>query len=130
MRGIDIKDTELFFHMIRTTTGADEIDLEAFVGSCLRVKGDATSIDLHTLAFENKMMFQQQKRFYTFAEQRFNSLDEKLSKVGIYMRDEATQKRIHRLEKAVMASKRQELRPADWDGPSAGIKPEIYTAYL
>eukprot|EP00929_Paragymnodinium_shiwhaense_P091701 TRINITY_DN51612_c0_g1_i1.p1 TRINITY_DN51612_c0_g1~~TRINITY_DN51612_c0_g1_i1.p1 ORF type:complete len:671 (+),score=123.73 TRINITY_DN51612_c0_g1_i1:88-2100(+) len=33
MRGIDIKDTELFFNMITTSTGSEEVDLEAFVGS-------------------------------------------------------------------------------------------------
>eukprot|EP00929_Paragymnodinium_shiwhaense_P116445 TRINITY_DN8599_c0_g1_i1.p1 TRINITY_DN8599_c0_g1~~TRINITY_DN8599_c0_g1_i1.p1 ORF type:complete len:779 (+),score=176.52 TRINITY_DN8599_c0_g1_i1:131-2467(+) len=88
MRGIDVKDTEMFFHMIATSTGCDEVDLEAFVGSCLRVKGTATSIDLHTLAFEAKVMHQLEKRFHAFVEGRFNSLDDQLTMLGARLRSE------------------------------------------
>eukprot|EP00929_Paragymnodinium_shiwhaense_P118762 TRINITY_DN9067_c0_g3_i2.p1 TRINITY_DN9067_c0_g3~~TRINITY_DN9067_c0_g3_i2.p1 ORF type:complete len:681 (+),score=121.73 TRINITY_DN9067_c0_g3_i2:153-2195(+) len=90
MRGIDIKDTELFFHMVTMSTGATEIDLEAFVGSCLRVKGSATSIDLHTLGFEMKIMNQIEKRFFMFAEQQFANLDEKISELRRLIHGETT----------------------------------------
>eukprot|EP00929_Paragymnodinium_shiwhaense_P056617 TRINITY_DN28339_c0_g2_i1.p1 TRINITY_DN28339_c0_g2~~TRINITY_DN28339_c0_g2_i1.p1 ORF type:complete len:843 (+),score=154.21 TRINITY_DN28339_c0_g2_i1:224-2530(+) len=92
MRGIDIKDTELFFHMIVTSTGSTEVDLEAFVGSCFRVKGLATSIDLHTLAFESKMMHQVAKKFYGFVEQRLNHIDEKLMRLGQFFRGQELRK--------------------------------------
>eukprot|EP00929_Paragymnodinium_shiwhaense_P012939 TRINITY_DN120812_c0_g1_i1.p1 TRINITY_DN120812_c0_g1~~TRINITY_DN120812_c0_g1_i1.p1 ORF type:complete len:706 (-),score=99.98 TRINITY_DN120812_c0_g1_i1:146-2263(-) len=91
LRGIDIKDAEVFFEMIATSTDSSDVDLEIFVGSCLRVKGGATSIDLHTLAFENKMMHQVQKRFYTFVTDRFNDLDQKLTMLGMHFREQATQ---------------------------------------
>eukprot|EP00929_Paragymnodinium_shiwhaense_P090988 TRINITY_DN5104_c0_g1_i2.p1 TRINITY_DN5104_c0_g1~~TRINITY_DN5104_c0_g1_i2.p1 ORF type:complete len:704 (+),score=127.31 TRINITY_DN5104_c0_g1_i2:60-2171(+) len=83
MRGIDVKDAEVFFEMISTSTASSEVDLEAFVGSCLRVKGTATSIDLHTLSFENKMMHQVQKRFNAALSEDLKSLDEKLTMLGL-----------------------------------------------
>eukprot|EP00929_Paragymnodinium_shiwhaense_P118062 TRINITY_DN8968_c0_g1_i1.p1 TRINITY_DN8968_c0_g1~~TRINITY_DN8968_c0_g1_i1.p1 ORF type:complete len:697 (-),score=95.17 TRINITY_DN8968_c0_g1_i1:185-2275(-) len=86
MRGIDVKDANVFFDMLTTSIENDEVDLESFVGSCLRVKGNATSIDLHSLAFENKMMHQVQSRFNNFVEERFNNIDEKLTMLGTHFR--------------------------------------------
>eukprot|EP00929_Paragymnodinium_shiwhaense_P056613 TRINITY_DN28339_c0_g1_i2.p1 TRINITY_DN28339_c0_g1~~TRINITY_DN28339_c0_g1_i2.p1 ORF type:complete len:378 (+),score=67.11 TRINITY_DN28339_c0_g1_i2:979-2112(+) len=85
-RGIDIKNAEVFFEMLASASPTNEVDLEAFVASCLRVKGPATSIDLHTLAFESKMMHKVQKRFNTFVAERFKALDEKISKLGLHFR--------------------------------------------
>eukprot|EP00929_Paragymnodinium_shiwhaense_P075819 TRINITY_DN3881_c1_g1_i2.p1 TRINITY_DN3881_c1_g1~~TRINITY_DN3881_c1_g1_i2.p1 ORF type:complete len:159 (+),score=30.80 TRINITY_DN3881_c1_g1_i2:221-697(+) len=41
--------------MMNEITDGNEVDLEEFVGSCLRVKGAATSIDLHMMAFETRV---------------------------------------------------------------------------
>eukprot|EP00929_Paragymnodinium_shiwhaense_P111515 TRINITY_DN7964_c0_g1_i1.p1 TRINITY_DN7964_c0_g1~~TRINITY_DN7964_c0_g1_i1.p1 ORF type:complete len:187 (-),score=29.41 TRINITY_DN7964_c0_g1_i1:217-777(-) len=89
LRGIDIKDARLFYEMIASSTNSEEVDLEAFVGSCLRVRGNATSIDLHTLAFEFKMMSRFQEHFFTFVEERLNGLGDTLSKLGLCMSGEA-----------------------------------------
>eukprot|EP00929_Paragymnodinium_shiwhaense_P116549 TRINITY_DN8618_c0_g1_i3.p1 TRINITY_DN8618_c0_g1~~TRINITY_DN8618_c0_g1_i3.p1 ORF type:complete len:549 (-),score=88.75 TRINITY_DN8618_c0_g1_i3:160-1728(-) len=67
IRGLDIKNAAHFFEMMNQVTDGDEVDLEQFVGSCLRVKGAATSIDLHMLAFETRTMATKTKNFFRFA---------------------------------------------------------------
>eukprot|EP00929_Paragymnodinium_shiwhaense_P116554 TRINITY_DN8618_c0_g2_i4.p1 TRINITY_DN8618_c0_g2~~TRINITY_DN8618_c0_g2_i4.p1 ORF type:complete len:236 (-),score=54.58 TRINITY_DN8618_c0_g2_i4:183-890(-) len=63
IRGLDIKNARHFFELMNTVTDGDEVDLEQFVGSCLRVRGPASSIDLHMLAYENRCMATRLKDF-------------------------------------------------------------------
>merc|ERR1711976_103183 len=52
-RGIDIKDTEMFFDMLTCGhTQQKKVELSLFVWGCLRMKGVATSVDLHSMDFE------------------------------------------------------------------------------
>eukprot|EP00929_Paragymnodinium_shiwhaense_P059375 TRINITY_DN29733_c0_g1_i2.p1 TRINITY_DN29733_c0_g1~~TRINITY_DN29733_c0_g1_i2.p1 ORF type:complete len:672 (+),score=117.88 TRINITY_DN29733_c0_g1_i2:117-2132(+) len=77
VRGLDIKNTKHFFDMLNATSDGDELELEYFVGSCLRVKGVATGIDLHMLAFEHKIMAQKMKKFMHFVNRAFHDLTNK-----------------------------------------------------
>jgi len=56
VRGIDIKDARTFWAMMMSVDECHEVDISTCVSSCLRMKGFATSIDLHTLGFEAKVM--------------------------------------------------------------------------
>merc|ERR1712176_1078437 len=49
----------MFFTMLTSISEGDEVDLSTFIMGCLRMKGLATSIDLHTLSFEMKMLWSQ-----------------------------------------------------------------------
>jgi hypothetical protein len=52
-RGIDIKDAKTFFTMLSESMDKEnEVDIGTVVGSCLRIKGVATSIDLQMLRYE------------------------------------------------------------------------------
>jgi len=50
---IDINDSNYLFDML-DDDGSGEVDMEEFVSGCLRLKGNAKSIDIHTLMFEIK----------------------------------------------------------------------------
>eukprot|EP00929_Paragymnodinium_shiwhaense_P101594 TRINITY_DN6474_c0_g1_i1.p1 TRINITY_DN6474_c0_g1~~TRINITY_DN6474_c0_g1_i1.p1 ORF type:complete len:959 (-),score=138.63 TRINITY_DN6474_c0_g1_i1:128-3004(-) len=63
IRGLDIKNAAIFYEMMQSVSGSGEVDLEGFVGACMRVKGPATSIDLHMLVFENRLMAKKQKKY-------------------------------------------------------------------
>merc|ERR1712032_1026045 len=68
-RGIDIKDAKTFFTMLSESMGAtDQVDIGTVVGSCLRIKGLATSIDLHILRYEVRMLQQKQALFIESVE--------------------------------------------------------------
>lgn len=55
-RGLDIKETKVFFKMIAQHKAS--VDIDSIVNSCMRVRGFATSIDLHTMRYELRRMQQ------------------------------------------------------------------------
>jgi len=63
IRGIDIKDAKMFFNMLVSGSRGSEVDIKTFIGSCLRMKGLATSIDLHTLGFEVKTIHKRLSKY-------------------------------------------------------------------
>merc|ERR1712032_1655909 len=55
MRGIDIKEVSTFYSMLMDGAGVDaerHVDVGLLVEVCLRIRGQATSVDLHTLRYE------------------------------------------------------------------------------
>merc|ERR1712190_575591 len=66
LRGIDIKDTEMFFEMLTIGSGNknDKVQISLFVWACLRMKGVATSLDLHSMDFELRLMHQTTRRTF------------------------------------------------------------------
>merc|ERR1711920_1067206 len=56
VRGLDIKDAEMFFNMLTAVSGEDEVDISTFVSGCLGMQGTASSLDLQTLSFELKVL--------------------------------------------------------------------------
>jgi hypothetical protein len=74
VRGLNVKDTAMFFKMLSSASkssskdaeseGDDEdtVDLRAFVTGCMRLKGVASCMDLYTLSWEIKQMRNDQER--------------------------------------------------------------------
>ncbi|CAK0839454.1 unnamed protein product [Prorocentrum cordatum] len=61
-RGIHIKEAGTFFAMVAQSVGAGaDIDIDTMIGCCLRIRGHATSIDLHTLRFEMRALLAEQR---------------------------------------------------------------------
>jgi hypothetical protein len=64
-RGVDIKEAKTFFMMLVESSEDQlhekEVDISTLVSCCLRIKGVATSIDLHTVRYELKMMQKNQQ---------------------------------------------------------------------
>jgi len=54
LQGLDIKDVQMFFKLLAQVSGSTEIDREAFVSGCLRMKGYATNVDIFCLLHQNK----------------------------------------------------------------------------
>lgn len=55
MRGVDIKEVPTFYAMLLDAVGdvnEKEVEIEALVAICLRIRGQATSVDLHTMRYE------------------------------------------------------------------------------
>merc|ERR1711920_117172 len=63
MRGLDIKDAEMFFHMLTAVTEEEEVNIQTFVEGALRMRGVASSLDLYTLSFEVKIMHLHHRQF-------------------------------------------------------------------
>jgi hypothetical protein len=77
VRGLDLRDAEVFFDMLRTICDENNaVDIKTFVGACLRLQGLATSLDLQTLHFDMKnMMLNQLEMLYTLLERTEESND-------------------------------------------------------
>merc|ERR1711920_1215711 len=81
VRGIDIKNAEVFYNMLRTVSGDDEVDVKTLVSACLRMKGLATSIDLHSLSFETKLLSRKQAAFWRECSTRLTKIEEITARV-------------------------------------------------
>jgi len=56
VRGIDIKNIELFYGMLNSLNQGQGVDVLTLVAACVRMRGVATSIDVQSLSFETKVM--------------------------------------------------------------------------
>lgn len=50
--GLDIKDARKFFTTITAASGQDELDIDMFVNGCMKLKGNASAIELQSLICE------------------------------------------------------------------------------
>jgi len=61
LKGLDIKDAEMFFKMLTSITGDKDVEIGAFVAGCMKMKGFAMSVDLLSIGFELKLLAQVMK---------------------------------------------------------------------
>lgn len=66
---IDAADARLLFRLL--TDGAQDVSLEEFCDGCLRLKGHAKSIDVHTLIFQMTNFLNRWGEFTFFVEDSF-----------------------------------------------------------
>jgi len=64
LRGLAIKDAELFFNMLATIADVDEIDVDTFVTGCLKMKGAAMNVDVVAVQYESSMIKKDQRRMF------------------------------------------------------------------
>jgi len=62
VKGLDIKDAELFFQMLLSSSKHTEIDMDTFISGCLSMKGLATNMDLLTLQFHVRSLETQMRK--------------------------------------------------------------------
>lgn len=75
---LDISQARALF-MLLDVDGSNEIELDEFIGGCMRMKGDAKSIDVQMLLYENEQMISKWTTFMDFCTERFDSLEAALS---------------------------------------------------
>lgn len=75
---IDVQDTRLLFHLL-DRDGSGLIGLDEFCDGCLRLKGNAKSIDVHTLIYQIKHFLYKWAEFTGFVEESFERMRPKKS---------------------------------------------------
>jgi hypothetical protein len=85
LRGIDIKDTQMFFEMLTISSGniEDKVDIGHFVHACLRMKGVATSLDLHSMDFELRLMHRKSKQFMLSCTRKLDEIAQMIARTGM-----------------------------------------------
>eukprot|EP00929_Paragymnodinium_shiwhaense_P083851 TRINITY_DN44806_c0_g1_i1.p1 TRINITY_DN44806_c0_g1~~TRINITY_DN44806_c0_g1_i1.p1 ORF type:complete len:740 (-),score=105.39 TRINITY_DN44806_c0_g1_i1:7-2226(-) len=76
--GFDIKDVDMFYRMLASVTHEDEVSIEAFVSGCMRLKGTACSLDLHSLCFQHQAAYLVQKRFNEHLLEKLGEIQDQL----------------------------------------------------
>jgi len=56
--GLDIRNAENFFQSLTAVTGRTEMDLQQFVAVCMRLRGMASSVDVHMLMVEMHILYE------------------------------------------------------------------------
>jgi len=64
MRGLNFKDAEMFFQILSDVSEDCRVDIDSFVGGCMKMKGIAMNIDVLSLQYEMRMMFKTQKKLH------------------------------------------------------------------
>jgi hypothetical protein len=84
VRGLNIKDTAMFFQMLASTAdaaydesdGEAQVDTQVFVAGCMRLRGVASGMDMYTLSWELKLMRSSQEHFMNWVEEQLTDLVE------------------------------------------------------
>lgn len=62
--GLDVRDATLFFGVLAASSDTQEVDINAFVDGCMRLRGSATSIDMQGLVFQTRLIHKCQRRLH------------------------------------------------------------------
>jgi len=82
LKGLDIKDAQLFFRMLAGVDGDREVDIDTFVAGCMKIKGVAMSVDLLSVSFELKMLTQRENKFMKSLSERLDGVIELVKSVA------------------------------------------------
>lgn len=64
---------------------SDEVPIEKFVQGCMRMRGDAKSIDVNMLLYETEKMLCKITNFCEFAEDKFELIERELDRIDNYL---------------------------------------------
>jgi len=56
--GLDVRDAELFFRMLHGCSPGETVNIKLFVEGCLKIRGNASSIDVQCLSCEVRVIRQ------------------------------------------------------------------------
>jgi len=71
---LDVAQAHALF-LLLDVDETNEVDIDEFVGGCMRLKGDAKSIDVNMLLYENEKMICTFTKFIEYAEEKFEGID-------------------------------------------------------
>lgn len=87
VRGVNVTDAETLFKMLTNATGTDRVDLQTFVAGCLRMKGAATNVGLHTLDYKTQVMRKEHMRCWRASQMQLRkiekSVDHLMNSLGV-----------------------------------------------
>lgn len=81
---LDISEAEALFRLLDLEE-TDEIPIDRFVQGCLRMRGDAKSIDVNMILYENEKMLLKLTQFTDYAEDQFDRLTQAVNKSKLQM---------------------------------------------
>merc|ERR1712012_445838 len=71
---ISAENTRMLFRLM-DLDGSGKIDMDEFCDGCLRLQGEAKSIDVHTMIFQVRQFLAKWSEFTAYVEDRFSALN-------------------------------------------------------
>lgn len=84
VHGIEIQDADLFHRMLLSVSGGDKsqgLDIPFVVAACLRMKGAASSMDLHALSYEAKLIHKKHRKYIEDCSDRLSGIEAALQEL-------------------------------------------------
>merc|ERR1712039_578258 len=75
---LDVSQAHVLFELL-DTDGSDSVTIDEFLEGCMRLKGQAKSIDLNMLVYMSKKLFDQLSTFMRWTEHQFAIVNNHLS---------------------------------------------------
>merc|ERR1712113_22457 len=75
---LDVSEARGVFDML-DFRGIEEVSVDDFVAGCMKLKGQAKSMDVCTILYENRKMANQMEAFTSYTESQFQQLLQMLS---------------------------------------------------
>jgi len=83
--GISAESTRMLFRLM-DVDGSGRIDVDEFCEGCLRLQGEAKSMDVHTMIYQVKQFLAKWSEFTAYCEERFASISTNINRVNNNMR--------------------------------------------
>merc|ERR1711879_1141399 len=74
--GLDVRDAHAFFELL--IADRNEVEIDAFIEGCMRMRGQATGIDQHTMICEVRALSKMQKEYFAYHQTKFDELFQQL----------------------------------------------------
>lgn len=74
---LDVSQAHVLFELL-DADGSDSVTIDEFLDGCMRLKGQAKSIDLNMLLYMSKKVFDQMNNFMRWSEQKCSLVEERL----------------------------------------------------
>merc|ERR1712045_520773 len=71
--GISAENTRMLFRLL-DVDGSCKIDVDEFCDGCLRLQGEAKSVDVHTMIYQVRQFLAKWSEFTVYVEDRFQAI--------------------------------------------------------
>lgn len=78
---LHVQDAEMFFKILTRLTEVQEVDMESFVEGCLRIKGQASSLDVQAILYQNSVILKTVHRVRQDLENEIDKMHERMTAV-------------------------------------------------
>jgi len=75
---IDVRDARFFFETLSEACGGEDVDIEAFVEGCVRMKGGPRMVDMYILSSQSKLVYKEMERLEGLCLEQFQALRQEL----------------------------------------------------
>ena len=82
LRGLNLSSAQQFFSFLIKAYGTDKLKYETFISACLKLRGEASKLDLQLVSFQTQLMQTSAHHFHVYVRERFAHISKSLKEVS------------------------------------------------